>query len=202
MAPRFIARQLAKPSGLGGALIRFLMNRNNARLNELALAELDVRSGDRVLEVGFGGGPTLERLLAIAKHVCGVDHSADAVAAASRTFATEVERGAAEFIVGNVENLRFPPASFDKAVTVNTVYFWTSLDAGMRELRRVLAPAGRAVIGFVPKARMEKMNMPPDVFSPREPQELVAALRESGFGSAEIRAPNGPDRAMLAIGKV
>lgn len=154
------------------------------------------------MEIGFGGGLALERLLARAQHVCGVDRSPDAVAWALRHFAKDVERGTADFKVASVEDLPLPPASIDKALTVNTVYFWTSLEAGMRELRRVLAPRGRAVIGFVPKARMDRMNMPPDIFTPREPEELAAALRCAGFVDVEIRAPNGPDRAMLAIGSV
>lgn len=200
MPPRFVARQLSKPVGLGGALIRFLMNRTNARLNELALAELDVGPGDRVLEIGFGGGVALKRLVSRAQHVCGVDRSPDAVAWALRHFARNVARGAADFQIASVENLPLPSASFDKAMTVNTVYFWTSLEAGLDELRRVLAPGGRLVIGFVPKARMDRMNMPPDIFTPREPEELATALRNAGFVGVEIRAPNGSDRAMLAIG--
>lgn len=202
MAPRFVARQLSKPAGLGGAIIRLLMNRTNARLNDLALAELEVRPNDRVLEVGFGGGVALARLLARARHVCGIDRSADAVAWASRHFRQELERGAAEFKVGSVEKLPLPSASFDKVLTVNTVYFWSSLEAGMGEFRRVLAPGGRVVIGFVPKVRMEKMNMPRDIFSPQDPDDLLAALRDTGFSDVAIRAPNGPERAMLATGAV
>jgi arsenite methyltransferase len=201
MPPRFIARQLSRPSGLGGAFIRLVMNRTNAKLNELALAELNVQAGDRALEIGFGGGLTLERLLADAQHVCGVDCSADAVASASRQFAKDIERGAAEFIAGSIENLPLPPSSFDKVLTVNTVYFWASLEEGARELSRVLRPGGRVVIGFVPKSVMDRMNMPPDIFSPREPEEIVAALRGAGFTVAKIVVPNGPDRAMLAVGE-
>ena len=165
------------------------------------MAELDVRPGDCALEIGFGGGLTLERLLAVARYVCGVDRSADAVASASSQFVKEIERGAAEFMVGSVEELPLPAGSFDKVLTVNTVYFWTSLEAGMGEIRRVLTPGGRVVIGSVPKSVMDKMNMPPDIFTPREPEELVAALSGAGFAVTKIEAPNGPAKAMLAVGE-
>ncbi len=93
--------------------------------------------------------------------MCGIDPSDDVIAAARRRFSVAVEKkGAAEFKVGSVESLPVPSGAFDKALSVNTVYFWTSLESGMAEIRRVLSPAGRVVIGFVPKARMDRMKMP------------------------------------------
>lgn len=200
MAPRFIARQLARPTGWGGAIIRFIMNRGNARLNRLAVSELAVGRDDRVLEIGFGGGVALPHLLARAAFTCGVDRSEDVVVAARRRFSSAVESGAAEFKIGSVGRLPVPSASFDKVLSVNTVYFWTSLEGGMAEIRRVLAPGGKVAIGFVPKVRMDRMNMPPDIFTPQPPDQIAQALRSAGFRDVQIRAPRGPDRAMVATG--
>ena len=77
MAPRFIAKQLSRPSGWGGAVIRFIMNRGNARLNRLAVSKLALTPNDRVLEIGFGGGLALSDLFSRAKFVCGIDPSED-----------------------------------------------------------------------------------------------------------------------------
>lgn len=54
--PRFLARQLARPSGLLGRYVmgRFL-NRTTANHNAMVLEDLAVEPTSRVLEVGFGG---------------------------------------------------------------------------------------------------------------------------------------------------
>lgn len=198
MPPRFVAKQLSRPTGVGGKVIQLLMNRGNARLNRFAVAQLELQSSDRVLEIGFGGGVALPFLLSRARFVCGVDRSDDVIASARRRFSAAIGRGGADFRLGSVEALPFAPAAFDKVLTVNTVYFWTSLESGMDEIARIIAPSGRVVIGFVPKARMDRMNMPKDIFTPRSPGEVADSLTAAGFSQVEIRAPLGPERAMVA----
>lgn len=166
------------------------MNRGNARLNSYALDQLKLEPEDRVLEIGFGGGAALSRLLGGASFVCGVDRSQDVVSAADRKFADAVRAGRAKFHVGAVEKLPLQDATFTKALSVHTVYFWQSLEAGSAEIARVLAPGGRVVLGFLPKGHMDRMNMPADIFTPREPDDIVAALKATGFSEIEVRRPN------------
>ncbi|MFC3077936.1 class I SAM-dependent methyltransferase [Phenylobacterium terrae] len=200
MAPRFVARQLSRPTGLGGRIIRSLMNRGNASLNSYAVEQLRLSADDRVLEIGFGGGVALPRPIREAAYVCGVDASPDVVKAATTRFANDVSAGRAEFRVGMVESLPSPDAAFDKALSVNTVYFWKSLESGAREIGRVLKPGGRVVLGFVPKARMDRMNMPADIFTPRKPDDVAAALADAGFDAVEVRKPRGDWGWMTATG--
>ena len=60
--PTFIARQSARPSGLLGRLIAGIMAKETADLNEHAIRLLAASPPDRVLEIGFGHGRTIERL--------------------------------------------------------------------------------------------------------------------------------------------
>jgi ubiquinone/menaquinone biosynthesis C-methylase UbiE len=200
MAPRFIAKQLSWPTGISGWLVRAGMNRGNARLNSFALDQLQLVPEDRVVEVGFGGAVVMPRLLRGAAFVCGVDRSQDVVAAAARRFAGAVRAGRAEFRVGTIEDLPLPDATFDKALSVHTVYFWQSLGTGLAELARVLAPGGRLVLGFLPKAHMDRMNMPADIFTPREPDEVIAALQDAGFSNTEVRRPSTETSWIVATG--
>lgn len=189
MTPRFIARQLAHPRGLLGRLIMRLMNRHNARLNAFAIQTLNVSPGDRVLEIGFGGGSMLPYLLDHAAFTAGVDRSSAAVNRARARFASSIESGRADFQEGSVEALPYDAGSFSRVVTVNTIYFWKSLDAGFREIRRVLAPGGRVAVGFLPREGMERMKNPPDIFTMREPDEVIEALRRAGFQDVRAERP-------------
>jgi len=189
MPPRFIARQLSRPTGFFGRIMGRLMNRHNAKLNSYAVRQLEVTPSDRVLEVGFGGGVSLPSLIASAAFVGGVDRSSDMVRRAKGIFSEAVSAGRADFREGNVEELPFEASSFGKVCTVNTIYFWSSLDAGFAEIRRVLLPGGRVVVGFVPKERMDSMGMPADIFTSRAPEDVVAALRKAGFSDVRIEQP-------------
>jgi SAM-dependent methyltransferase len=178
---RLIARQLSRPTGFLGVLVARVMNRMNAPMNAAAVSLLSLEPSDRVLEIGFGGGVTLPALIAGAAFVGGVDRSPDVIVRAKARFAREVQSGLADFREGTVEAIPFADLSFEKVCTVNTVYFWRSLDSGLAEIARVLVPGGRLVVGYVPREAMDRMNMPADIFTPRSPEEIAEALERAGF---------------------
>jgi arsenite methyltransferase len=192
--PRFIARQLAHPSGILGKVVGRMMNGGNARMNAFAVEQLELTSSDRVLEVGFGGGVALPKLIGIAAYVAGVDRSRSMVRRARATFGEAVRAGRAEFREGEVEALPFEALTFRKACTVNTIYFWTSLSAGFTELHRVLSPGGRLVVGFLPKEWMDGMRFPPDVFTSRSPDEVIDAAAAAGFQGMRVERPDAATR--------
>jgi ubiquinone/menaquinone biosynthesis C-methylase UbiE len=103
--------------------------------------------------------------------------------------AEAVNSSRADFRQGSVESIPFDSHSFNKACTVNTVYFWRSLEAAFKEIHRVLHPSGRLVVGFLPKEHMDRMNMPADIFITRTPQEVVDAMTKAGFTGIHIERP-------------
>jgi len=165
------------------------MNRHNARMNHFTLRQLQLEPVDHVLEIGFGGGLTLPSLLNASAFVTGLDRSSDVIAWAKRRFANQITSGRADFRQGNVESLPFGAAIFDKVCTVNTVYFWTSLETGFAEIYRVLKPTGRIAVGFLPKERMDRMGIPNDIFTTRAPLEVVGAMTKAGFHNVLIARP-------------
>ena len=194
MPPRFISQQLSLPTGLFARLMGRLMNRGNAKMNAFAVRQLELNPLDRVLEVGFGGGVTLPSLLGVVSFVGGIDPSREMVEWAKARFSAAVIAGRADFRQGSVEAIPFEAASFGKACTVNTVYFWRSLDAGFSEIHRVLLPGGRLVVGLLPKEWMDRMGHPTDIFTTRSSNEVGAALTKSGFHDVHIEHPEPTTR--------
>jgi len=189
MPPRIVAQQLSHPTGLFGRLMGRLMNRHNAKMNAFALELLELTPADRVLEIGFGGGATLSTLIERAGFVAGIDRSQVMAERAKARYAGDMAAGRAEFREGTIEALPFEAASFDKVCTVNTIYFWRSLEVGFAEIHRVLTLGGRAVIGFLPKSHMDRMGMPRDIFTARATEDVVAALENEGFVNLRVERP-------------
>jgi ubiquinone/menaquinone biosynthesis C-methylase UbiE len=171
----------AHPRGLTGRLAgRFMLLTNKQR----EVADLvGVRPGERVLEVGYGGGG-LVRLLADRIGdgvVCGADPSPDMRDLANRRLRRAVRAGRVELRVGSAAETGFPDANFDHVVTVNTVALWPDLDAGLRELRRVTRPGGDVVIawhGGTAPTRIGRRLMLPDDSLTRIHDALTAHFAE------------------------
>lgn len=78
MLTKLSANQLRKPSHLmGNLVIAPIRNRGNAVLNDYVYERLNLRSEDRMLEIGFGGGYLLGKMVYAVTEGCivGVDRS-------------------------------------------------------------------------------------------------------------------------------
>ncbi len=124
------------------------MNLSHSRVTDWGLAHISVGTHDTVLDVGCGGGRTITKLAAIATEgkVCGVDHAEASVAASTRTNARAIAQGRVEIRQASVDQLPFPTGTFDLVTAVETHFWWPDLPGGIREIFRVLKPAGRLVI--------------------------------------------------------
>src|SRR5215471_6051410 len=94
----WIMRQVRKPSGwLGGRLVRS-MNLSHAKLTDWGLEQVSVPSNASILDIGCGGGRTVQRLATIANQgtIVGLDYSAASVAASRETNAQEIKSGRVE----------------------------------------------------------------------------------------------------------
>ena len=151
MLSKFLAKQLGHPSGLIGRLILApIWNRRNSALNDVAFERLALRRDDRVLEVGFGGGYLIGRMAAVVTEgrLAGVDVSQAMVDVCSNRFRALVQASRLDLRCANAESLPYPDGHFDKACTVNSIFYWPDAQQVIRELSRVLEPGGRLVMCF------------------------------------------------------
>lgn len=188
---RWLARQFARPEGLAGRwLIAPWLNRISRRMNRLTLAQLEVGSGDDVLEVGFGGGALLAELARVTRgRVIGVDLSEAMVARARRRFRGD-ER--VELHAASAEVLPLPDASVDRACSVNNLYFWPDAEAALRELARVIRPGGRVAVAFEPPEELRKWPGHRFGFRLFDEAEVRRLMEEAGF--VDIRRAEGKGR--------
>ena len=200
MLQRFFARQLARPSGLFGRFVtaRWL-DKSSAAMNLLTFERLSLQPADRVLEVGFGSGYLLEKILSTGPRarVAGVDPSAEMVRLAGRRLAGYVRGGRAEVREGSIEALPFGDGEFTKLCTVNTLYFWRDADVALSECRRVLRRDGLLVLCFNAKEDLERWPGHRHGFRLYELREVEDALARSGFGAPDVADGRDPAQGLF-----
>ena len=145
-----LMRAFGRPAGVLGRLGGMIMARTNQWMARRTIDLLEVQPSDRVLEIGFGPGVGIEFLAnAIPSGwVAGIDPSEEMVEQAAARNATGIETGRVELTLGCVECLPFANDTFDRALAINSMQVWPDAVAGLREIRRVLRPGGRLVLGF------------------------------------------------------
>ena len=192
--PEFIAQQSRRPTGLLGRLIGHIMSVETAPANESAVTLLDPQPSDRVLEVGFGHGRTIERVATALStgFVAGIDLSEEMVRMAERRCRRLIRQGKATLTVGDSDHLPFPDQHFDKALSVHTIYFWADPEAHLREIHRVLAYGGRFVLGFHSKEDKMAEDFPASVYTFYTTEEVGDLLETSGFERVDVaHVPGG-----------
>jgi ubiquinone/menaquinone biosynthesis C-methylase UbiE len=187
--PLLIARQGRRPSGLLGQLVARIMAKETVAENDVALSLLEIEPNDAILEVGCGHGETLAKaaIAAPAGRLAGVDFSWVMHRHAMARHRRLVREGRLEFRFGNSDQLPFDEASFDKALAVHTIYFWSAPLKHLREIRRVLRPGGRLVLGFRPAEDPGfRAAYPAEVYHIRTEAEVAGLVREAGFEAVDV----------------
>lgn len=145
-AALIIVRQCRKPWSLPGRLFISLMNRTHAGVTDWGLSHVTVGPSDTVLDVGCGGGRTVEKLARLGGMVHGIDYSAASVAAARSANADRIAAGRVDIDQASVSRLPFADASFDLVTAVETHYYWPDPVHDFHEVWRVLKPGGTLLV--------------------------------------------------------
>jgi arsenite methyltransferase len=163
-----------------------------------ALALLDLHPGDAVLDIGTGPGFLANEIaieVGATGRVVGIDRSQDMLALARRRCA---KRSHVTIHEADAAEMPFPPETFDAAVAVQIYEYVPDVSKALRELHRILRPAGRAVIVDIDwaslvweaenRVRAERVfhSWEEHLADPHLPRRLAPLLRESGLDVAEV----------------
>lgn len=118
------------------------LDRQLAPLGRRAMAALNLRPGERVLDIGCGAGQTtldLAQAVAPDGHVLGVDISRPLLEVARRR-----EGGpSVAFLEADAQTHPFAPAEFDAVFSRFGVMFFADPEAAFANIHRALKPGGR-----------------------------------------------------------
>lgn len=136
-----------KPKGFLGTL---MLNRMNGRHAKLADWSMGIYQGNpaEILDIGCGGGRNLAALLHRYPDArgTGVDYAPLSVRMTKAKNRGAVFAGRCRVVEGNAMSLPLPDNAFDLVTAIETVYFWTTIEQGFREVYRVLRPGGTFMI--------------------------------------------------------
>lgn len=152
------------------------------------LERLDVKAGDRVIDVASGTGEpalTLARKMAGKVEIVGVDAAQGMITIANRKVEQEAIKGIS-FTTMPAESLDFENDSFDRALCRFGVMLFEDPLAGAKEICRVLKPGGRfAIAVWSTPETMPTLHWTYQVMAPRLPEEVHPPL-------AKVTSLGGP----------
>lgn len=168
-----------------------------------------VWNGDRVLDVACGTGIVACRIAGTGAKVTGLDTDASRLEVARKRADEESVR--VTWREGSGEALPFRAPEFDLVTCQQGIQFMTDRAKATREMRRVLAPGGRAVLScWLPVAQQGAYAAldavankgPREASSPIDPQTLNKLLLDAKFFAIQIetvtRQVRVPDPARFA----
>jgi SAM-dependent methyltransferase len=184
------------------------------------LDEIVPSPGRLTLDLGCGEGRVTRDLQRRGHAVVGIDASPTMLAAAS-------EAGPGPFVIADAAHLPFSDGTFELAVAYNVLMDLDELDAGVREVARVLAPGGRCALcvlhpvaeagGFPTREPDAPFTIDGSYFEERSytetfshdglsmtfssnsyPLERYArSFEQAGFAIELLREPKAPEAAVL-----
>ena len=187
------------PAGDAGRDMILRMNREHGPLRAWGFARIPV--GRSVLDVGCGAGAALRELAEQYPEadLTGCDISPLAVGTAASLNEDFVKAGRMRFLQCGVPDLPFADGAFDTAFSVESLYFWRDQVAGLKEIRRVLAPGGwfMTALEMAGGAMNERQLAIVEHLRMRCPDldELRALLVSAGF--ADVTAEFEPEHRWL-----
>ena len=192
------------PAGDAGRDMILRMNREHGPLRAWGFAHIPV--GRSVLDVGCGAGAALRELAERRPEsvLTGCDISPLAVETATALNEALVKAGRMRFLLCGVPDLPFADGAFDTVFSVESLYFWPDQPAGLREIRRVLAPGGHfmtalEMVGGMMNERQLAIVEHLKMFCPTR-NELAELMAEAGF--ADVNVELEPERCwMCAVGR-
>lgn len=149
-------------------------------LNQL-IAVLKLNENSQVLDLGCGIGAVAEYISdETGAHFTAIDSAENVIARAAERTKDKAHR--LQFLVGDINKIDFPPASFDTVIAIDTLYFAKDLVGVIGQLKTLLKAGGQMGVFYsdviTPADSPELLNA--------EQTKLARALKANDLGFASL----------------
>jgi len=177
-----LIEQAKKPNGWIGSWMLRIMNIAHSGMNRWFIRQGAINDGDRVLDIGCGGGKTLQILSKLNPSgiIYGIDISAQAIKESIKMNGAHVADGSIIVREASVSHIPYEDQFFDAITAFQTHYFWPSLEHDVGEVWRVLKSGGK----FIVIAELYKMNYHMETY--QTPAAMMELLEQTGFQTVYI----------------
>ena len=97
-----------------------------------------------------------------------------------------IEEGMVKVDQANLQAIPYPDRVFDKVFTGNTIYFWPDPVNDIHEIKRVMKPGAKLVIGFRTKEQMENIPLTRYEFRLYSEEDVCQLLCVAGFSEVSV----------------
>lgn len=193
MFRKIIESHFRKPRGLVGIFTSNLMIKGNMSNYHVLLKDLDVQPDEKIMEIGYGPGKGIELISNISDscQIYGIDFSTLMYKKASTLNKGPIAVGQVKLFRGDFMRTDIGEYDFDKIFCINVVYFWSKLQPPFEKIRLLLKEGGSFHFFMAHRDFLLKMKASDDIFSKHTIQEVVTALRLSGFKEIDYNFNKG-----------
>ncbi len=155
--------------------------------NSMTVEVAGVKPRDVVLDIGCGSGAAVREATTLTTRgrVIGVDPSLAMLDIAGEQTVSAPGRDRIEYLEGSAESIPLDDGSISLALAINSVHHWADLAQGLAEVRRVLGPSGRLIIGeeLLASGKFGHGEGPSS-----DPEFVAQAMRDAGFARVTVGA--------------
>src|SRR6188474_3039116 len=193
MFQKFIASQFKKPTGLVGIWASNLMVKGNKSNYDKLIEDLDLQPHEKLLEIGYGPGTGINTIAQRCPTciIHGIDFSPLMHKRASKYNKTYIEKGTMMLQYGDFLKMAAADHYYDKVFCLNVVYFWNELRQPFGKVYSLLKKGRSFHIYMADKNSLIKKKAPDSVFNKYSIEEVVEALKSSGFENVEHHSEKG-----------
>jgi ubiquinone/menaquinone biosynthesis C-methylase UbiE len=182
-------------SGFTGYVAAFTFSVGRHEVAQYAADLVDLREGDFVIDIGCGPGNAARLAAERGATVIGTD-PAPVMLRVARKLSRRARSVA--FVLGAAEDIPADDGVATVAWSLSAVHHWPDLDAGLREVQRVLKPGGRFV---AIEARTEPgaTGHASHGWTEDQAERFAEIVRGHHFGDVSIGERNADKRPRIAV---
>lgn len=184
----YIGSQFGNPHGFIGRVCCVIMNVINKAMYKNMVSAIDINSGDKVLDIGYGNGYLLHLIYKKCNtELYGIDISADMKIQATKRNKKAEKNGQLFLEIGDCCDLPYEDNVFSVVSSINTVYFWNDVVKALTEIRRVLKTDKSFYNVVYTKEWLDTLSYTEKGFKKYESEQLIEFGRAAGFEQIQVK---------------